>query len=79
VASPAERRGEFLTVQNRVTRLLLAPARFIFRAALRTVLTGLIFMFCLTAALSYLGLPLPDPFEMLEWLGSVTKLSEILS
>jgi hypothetical protein len=79
VASHAERRGEFLTVQNRVTQLILVPARFIWRAALRTVLTGLIFMACLTAALSYLGVPLPDPFEMLEWLGSVTQLSEILS
>ena len=66
-------------MQYRVTQLLLAPARFVCRAALRTVLTGLVFMACLTAALSYMGVPLPDPFEMLEWLGSVTKLSEILS
>lgn len=66
-------------MQNRVAHLLAAPVRFICRAALRALLTGLIFTACLTAAASYLGLPLPNPHDMLEWLGSVAQLSKILS
>ena len=66
-------------MQYRLARLPAAPARLVLRAALRAILTGLIFMACLTAASSYLGLPAPGPYELLEWVGSVTRLSEILS
>ena len=66
-------------MRYRVARLLATPARLVLRAALRALVTGLIFTACLSAAAYYMGLPLPGPREMLEWVGSVTKLSEILS
>jgi hypothetical protein len=66
-------------MQYRPSRLLKALVRAACRAALRAVVTGLIFAACLTAALSYLGLPLPDPYELLERIGSVSQLARILS
>lgn len=66
-------------MQNRPARLCAALARTACRAALRAAIAGLIFTTCLWATLSYLGLPVPDPYEMLERLGSVSRLAEILS
>jgi hypothetical protein len=60
-------------------RLLSALVRFTCRAILRALLTALIFTTCLLAALSYLGIPLPDPFELLDRLESVSQLAKILS
>ena len=71
--------GEFLTMRYHPARLLLPLVRFICRTALRAVITGLIFTICLTATLSYLGLPLPNPYELLNRLESVSQLAEILS
>lgn len=66
-------------MQYRPARLFASVARFTFRAALGAVITVLIFAVCLTATLSYLGLPLPDPYELLEHAGSVSQLAKILS
>jgi hypothetical protein len=66
-------------MQFRPARLFAAVARFTFRAALRALITVLIFAACLTATLSYLGLPVPDPYELLERIGSVSQLAKILS
>lgn len=66
-------------MQFRPARLFAAVARFAFRAALRAAITVLIFAACLTATLSYLGLPVPDPYELLERIGSVSQLAKILS
>ncbi len=66
-------------MQFRPARLFAAVARLTLRAALRAVVTVLIFAACLTATLSYLGLPLPDPYELLERIGSVSQLAKILS
>ena len=60
-------------------RLFSGLVGHVCRAALRAVITGLIFTACLLFALSHLGVPLPDPFELLEQLGSVSQLSKILS
>lgn len=60
-------------------RLFAALARLVFRAALRAVITGLIFATCLTAALAYLGVPLPSLSELLERFESVSQLAKILS
>lgn len=49
------------------------------RAVLRVLLGGLIFMVCLTLMSRYLGLPVPDPLELLDKFKDVTKLAEILS
>jgi hypothetical protein len=49
------------------------------RTALRVVITCLIFMICLTVMSRYLGLPVPDPTELLDKFKDVSKLSEILS
>ena len=66
-------------MQYRPARPFAAVARFTLRAALRAVITVLIFTTCLAATLSYLGIPLPDPYELLERIGSVSQLARILS
>lgn len=63
----------------RLSRLPAALGRSVCRAAVRAAITGLIFMACLLATLSYLGLPLPDTRELLERFESVSQLSGILS
>ena len=63
----------------RPSRLAAALARLACRAALRAFIKGLIFTICLTAALAYLGVPLPDPRELPDWFESVSQLSKILS
>ncbi|HEX8500916.1 MAG TPA: hypothetical protein VF659_10025 [Pyrinomonadaceae bacterium] len=66
-------------MRYRPPRLFAAVVRLICRAALRAAVTVFIFAACLTAALSYLGLPLPDPFELLERIGGMSQLAKILS
>jgi len=63
----------------RPSRLAAALVRLVCRAALRALITGLIFTICLTAALAYLGVPLPDPRELPDWFESVSQLSKLLS
>ena len=60
-------------------RLCAGLVRLVCRAALRAFITGLIFTTCLLFTLSYLGVPLPDPYELLEQFESVSQLSKILS
>lgn len=60
-------------------RLCAGLVRLVCRAALRAFVTGLVFAACLLLALSYLGVPLPDPYELLEQIESVSQLSKILS
>ncbi|HEX7318212.1 MAG TPA: hypothetical protein VF297_30185 [Pyrinomonadaceae bacterium] len=60
-------------------RLCIGLVRFVCREALRAVITCLILMTCLYGALSYFGLPMPDVFELLEKVESVSELSRILS
>jgi hypothetical protein len=62
----------------RPSRLAAALVRLICRAVLRAVITSLIFAVCLTAALAYLGVPLPNPRELPDWFESVSQLSRIL-
>lgn len=66
-------------MRDRVIRLLSTAARRLCRAALRVVLTGVIFALCLAAASAYLGLPVPGPQELLERFESVSQLADILS
>lgn len=61
------------------SRLFAALARLALRAALRAVITVLIFLTCMTAALACLGVPLPSPSELLERFESVSQLAKILS
>ena len=49
------------------------------RVVLRVMIGGLIFMACLTVMSRYLGLPVPDPTELLDKFKDVSRLSEILS
>lgn len=63
----------------RPSRLLLALVRQVCRAALRALLTALVFMTCTLAALAYLGVPLPDADELLERFESISQLTRILS
>ena len=61
------------------SRLFVALVRHVCRAALRALITALIFMTCTLAALAYLGVPLPDADELLERFESVAQLARILS
>jgi hypothetical protein len=66
-------------MRQRPSHLLKALARYVCRAALRAAVTCLIFTACLTAALTYLGVPLPGLDDLLERFESVSRLAEILS
>jgi hypothetical protein len=61
------------------SRLAAALARLVWRAALRAVVTGLIFAACLMFARAFLGVPLPSLDELLERFESVSQLAKILS
>jgi len=63
----------------RPSRLAAALVRRVFRAALRALITALVLMTCTLAALSYMGVPLPDPGELLERFESISQLARILS
>jgi hypothetical protein len=60
-------------------RLALTQLKWLGRAALRIMIGGLIFMACLAVMSRYLGLPVPDPIELLDKFKDVTRLAEILS
>jgi hypothetical protein len=60
-------------------RFIFASLRQLGQTVLRVVVTCLIFAVCLTVMSRYLGLPVPDPIELLDKFKSVSKLSEILS
>ena len=66
-------------MQPRMSRLILTPLRHLSRMALRIVITGLIVMACLTVMSRALGLPVPDPSELLDKFKNISRLSEILS
>lgn len=60
------------------SHLFMVLVRSVCRAALRAVITGLIFTTCLMVALTYMGVPLPDLHEMLDRFESVSRLAEVL-
>jgi hypothetical protein len=66
-------------MQPRMSRLVLTPLRHLSRLALRIIITGLIVMTCLMVMSRVLGLPVPDPTELLDKFKDVSRLSEILS
>jgi hypothetical protein len=66
-------------MNQRAGNFASACLRWLSRAALRILITGLIFTACLLVATRYLGLPLPGPSELLDKLKGVTQLSEVLS
>ena len=66
-------------MRQRPSRLLLALVRFVFRAVLQAVVTGLIITTCTLITLAYMGVPLPDLHELQERFESVSKLANILS
>ena len=59
--------------------VLRALGRRLWRAALRAVITGLVFAVCFAAALHLMGVPVPGPGEVLEKFEGVSRLAEILS
>ncbi len=66
-------------MRERVPRLLSALGRRMLRTAARVLVTWLVFVVCLLAALRYMGVPVPGPGELLEQFESVSRLAEILS
>lgn len=60
-------------------RIAAGVVRCACRAAMRAVITGLVFTACLLVALSYMGVPLPDASDLLDKIESVSQLSRILS
>ena len=66
-------------MRQRALRPLSALARRLLRTALRVLVTWLIFVACLWAALRYMGVPVPAPGELLDKFESVSRLAEILS
>ena len=66
-------------MRYRLPRLFVTLVRHVYRAALRALITALVFMTCTAAALAYMGVPLPDVNELLERFESVSQLARILS
>lgn len=67
-------------MQDSVRRpVLKSILRRVCRVALRVIVSSLIFMICLTVMSRYLGLPVPDPLELLDKFKDVSKLAEVLS
>jgi hypothetical protein len=66
-------------MRRRALRLFRTLARRLWRAALRAVVTGLIFIVCFVAALRAMGVPVPGPAELLERFAGASRLAEILS
>ncbi|HWS56593.1 MAG TPA: hypothetical protein VN228_20830 [Pyrinomonadaceae bacterium] len=66
-------------MRRRALNLLRAPARRLWRAALRAVVAGLVFAVCLAVALRLMGVPVPGPEELLDEFEGVSRLAEILS
>lgn len=66
-------------MRQRLFRLCTGLVRFVCREVLRAVITGLVLTACLYGASSYFGLPVPDVFDLLEKVESVSGLSRILS
>lgn len=64
---------------KRALAVLNALARRMFRTAVRVLVTWLIFVVCLAAALHLMGVPVPGPGELLDKFESVSRLAEILS
>ncbi|MBV8858221.1 MAG: hypothetical protein JOZ02_14920 [Acidobacteria bacterium] len=62
----------------RPTRLAAALVRLVCRAFLRVFIKALVFTLCLSAVLAYMGVKLPDPRELPDWLESVSQLARIL-
>ena len=60
-------------------RLVFTFLRQLGQMALKVVITCLIFAVCLTVMSRYLGLPVPDPIELLDKFKDVSRLGEILS
>jgi hypothetical protein len=65
-------------MQPKMNRLILTPLRQLYRLALRIIIMGLIVMICLTVMSRVLGLPVPDPSELLDKFKNVSRLAEIL-
>ncbi len=72
-------RVESPTVRHLLFRMVAGGAGYVCRAALRAVITGLVFAACLLLAMSYVGVRLPDAFELLDKIESVSQLSKVLS
>ncbi len=66
-------------MRQRALRVSRALARRLWRAALRAVITGLIFAACFVVALRFMGAPVPGPAELLDRFEGVSRLAEILS
>ncbi len=66
-------------MRHRFRKFMSLLARRAFSAALRTVITGLVFGVCAMLVMRYLGVPLPTTDELLHNLESITRLAGILS
>jgi hypothetical protein len=64
---------------QRMRPLFFTFLRRLGRMALKVIITCLIFAVCLAVMSRYLGLPVPDPVELLDKFKDVARLGEILS
>jgi len=63
-------------------RLVHAFSRFfnqVCQAALRVVLTSLLFTTCVVMVLRYLGVPMPSAYELLRQVEGLSTLAKIIS
>jgi hypothetical protein len=66
-------------VGHKTKQFIFSFLRQLGRAAVRVIVTCLISAVCLTVMSRYLGLPVPDPVELLDKFKNVSRLADILS
>ena len=66
-------------MEQRMRRLFFTFLRRLGRMTLKVIVTCLLFTISLAVMSRYLGLPVPDPVELLDKFKDVSRLGEILS
>lgn len=74
-----ERESEATRPRRRAARLLLLPLKLIFRAALRAMLSAVIFLTCAAVTVRLLGYELPAARELEKYFDGVERLADVLS
>ena len=66
-------------MRHRVLRMLSKFLSQLISAALKVVVTSLVFTTCVVMLLRSLGIPMPSPHELLREFEGISKLARILS
>lgn len=66
-------------MRQRILQFLSIVARQVFTSVVRAAITSFVFAIGVLITLHFLGVPLPDPYELIDKLDGVARLAEVLS